>query len=760
MSGTSSSTIAPPSDDAYSTLWQASRTLEHEVVQSADYNLCFECAKLNKIEVTTSERYGSHQTELKRSWSMQELSRNIYCWFCRFLCRICAYGLSRDVFVQCFRKHYRIEVEQEIGLLGNKLLLSADSLEGPGFRVAIRDEPRILKSSPQYSEICQFNYDTHITCNAKHSSSSRKLQKMSFNTQGCSVDFGLVRAWLEVFETSHRKACCSEKKSLPSSGDFRVIDIRDGSIVTAGKYCRYIALSYVWGEDYALRDHRSNSLEPGRFQGLQHLPEEIPQTIEDAISVTRALGETFLWIDAYCIEQENPLRRQSSIREMDLIYNGAFLTICVLSAENVEKGIPGVTTPQSGRFQVITDTDLGTYLGTAFSSTNEVIEGSKWATRAWSFQEGALSKRRLCFDDECVFLLCEQEIFHDILHFDASKDRTVGAFDPGGIYYLGFGCDLNTRHWDFDNYARLTASYSRRSLTFPYDAHNAIAGSLRRICRNIAGFTFISALPVQDIHNALLWFHHTVKGYQNDCTRRSAFPSWSWLGWQGPAEHEFWLQPSRSSASGEADRQKDLFSLVDKAELLYHNVVRLRKSAVVNFDSVTTDCDRAVLVLSTDMAQFQVRLIPPTEEEQKVNLRSYQGDNWQILNQAGDPLLRSYSQGFSGDFYVEFPYRRTPTYLFRLGRKLSDRLRHSGQTVLEFVLLQHWTENVVEEVPKILGFVPKEDVPDRNPSFEDRVWVMIIIRKPDGAAERLAVIWLSAEHWFAADPQFGVVRIK
>jgi hypothetical protein len=50
------------------------------------------------------------------------------------------------------------------------------------------------------------------------------------------------------------------------------------------------------------------------------LPEKVPQTIEDAILVVKALGERFLWVDAYCIDQTNSQERQVMIDNMDLIY--------------------------------------------------------------------------------------------------------------------------------------------------------------------------------------------------------------------------------------------------------------------------------------------------------------------------------------------------------------------------------------------------------------------------------------------------------
>jgi hypothetical protein len=51
--------------------------------------------------------------------------------------------------------------------------------------------------------------------------------------------------------------------------------------------------------------------------------------IEDVIQVVQCLGQRFLWIDAYCINQNDPAEVQETVTRMDDIYENALLTICI-----------------------------------------------------------------------------------------------------------------------------------------------------------------------------------------------------------------------------------------------------------------------------------------------------------------------------------------------------------------------------------------------------------------------------------------------
>lgn len=74
------------------------------------------------------------------------------------------------------------------------------------------------------------------------------------------------------------------------------------------------------------------------------LPEHLPQTIEDSITVVKALGVQYLWVDRYCIKQVHAADKQFQISQMAKIYGRAYATICALGPHG-NYGLHGVSIP-------------------------------------------------------------------------------------------------------------------------------------------------------------------------------------------------------------------------------------------------------------------------------------------------------------------------------------------------------------------------------------------------------------------------------
>lgn len=89
--------------------------------------------------------------------------------------------------------------------------------------------------------------------------------------------------------------------------DFRLIDIDTMCIVYAPRKAKYVALSYVWGRTsiprLTLTSHNEEALL--RPKGLEANRSKIPNTILDAITVFRKLGERYLWVDSLCLLQDH-----------------------------------------------------------------------------------------------------------------------------------------------------------------------------------------------------------------------------------------------------------------------------------------------------------------------------------------------------------------------------------------------------------------------------------------------------------------------
>lgn len=54
------------------------------------------------------------------------------------------------------------------------------------------------------------------------------------------------------------------------------------------------------------------------------------------------LGERYLWVDQYCIDQNDADDKHAQIGNMAAIFEGAYATIVAFSATDSASGLPGV----------------------------------------------------------------------------------------------------------------------------------------------------------------------------------------------------------------------------------------------------------------------------------------------------------------------------------------------------------------------------------------------------------------------------------
>ncbi|KAM7209818.1 HET domain containing protein [Rhypophila decipiens] len=166
---------------------------------------------------------------------------------------------------------------------------------------------------------------------------------------------------------------------------------------------KYIALSYCWGGPQEIMT-TSSTLQSHTLS----LPKSLPQTIQDAVTVTRRLGFRYLWVDALCIIQDDQTDISTEISSMGLIYKNATLTIAAASATTVKDGflqnrsVSGVC-----RLPLfLNDLECG-----SLWLRNPSMEHAKEPldTRAWALQEFLLSPRILYFATKDLLWKCQSD---------------------------------------------------------------------------------------------------------------------------------------------------------------------------------------------------------------------------------------------------------------------------------------------------------------------------------------------------------------
>jgi hypothetical protein len=175
--------------------------------------------------------------------------------------------------------------------------------------------------------------------------------------------------------------------------ELRVIDCHSLEIVPAPLGVTYVALSYVWGQSKAAKSDTSKG-DKSQTATTSRLPSDVPGVISDSVTVAKALGFRYLWVDRYCISQTDEASKALQISQMDLVYRTAELTIIAAAGEGEDYGLPGVGDRPRIPPPAVT---IGTSVMTGeMVDPQHSIEFSKWATRGWTVRK--LGHITLVFD--------------------------------------------------------------------------------------------------------------------------------------------------------------------------------------------------------------------------------------------------------------------------------------------------------------------------------------------------------------------------
>ncbi|KAI5868703.1 hypothetical protein GGS23DRAFT_546828 [Durotheca rogersii] len=251
------------------------------------------------------------------------------------------------------------------------------------------------------------------------------------------VNTSLIRSWLEICTTHHKETCGMlpwySEGSFPSC--FRVINAVTYTLVDAPRDCRYCALSYVWGDTTVFKTTTKNLDEVRREGGIRNLSDQISRTVLDAISLVREIGETYLWVDAVCIVQDDEQDKATQIKHMDEVYSRAVLTIVAAGGSDSNSGLPGVWPHLRTLSQVTEEVDDILRISLPLEPSRK-LRHSVWNSRAWTFQEEVLSARTLVFIDDQVFWKCKCSTWFEDIISEASE--TFSGW-PGSLTSLRRG---------------------------------------------------------------------------------------------------------------------------------------------------------------------------------------------------------------------------------------------------------------------------------------------------------------------------------
>ncbi|KAI8662094.1 HET domain-containing protein [Fusarium sp. Ph1] len=371
-----------------------------------------------------------------------------------------------------------------------------------------------------------------------------QLQHISaFATDEACIN--LVRSWVHTCNNDHRTATCLPEHLPPLPR--RILDV--GSSETDPRsvirLCEtkeapgsYIALSHCWGdreEQYRCETRRDNITQ--RLNAIEW--SELPKTFQDSVTITRALGIRYLWIDSLCIIQHDDEDWEQESKCMARIYQDSYLTIAAAVGQSDSDGFVKerreTFRPHEAARGIYWREEVDHFVHNRLEPL---------ATRAWCFQERLVPRRVLTFHRAEVTFECR------LAHWcECGRNESYGL-TPDRIAHdrmLLKGAATEEELVDYW-YSTIIRDYTRLSLSYERDRLPALSAIASQIHAKTGG-RCVAGIWVNQLLDGLRWRCYGRAGFNKDFKRQIFLPmamqdgeckapSWSWASTEGPITYD------------------------------------------------------------------------------------------------------------------------------------------------------------------------------------------------------------------------------
>jgi hypothetical protein len=267
---------------------------EEDLQDCGDDQLCETCRQIDLQPLLKSPSKNAYLIDYQLPYIRMTFSEG--CRFCCLLLRGSPSRWKRDGFEFDLQASSYFAISKTQGY--DKVVKTYDD------NVAGRDSS-ILKVNPSGEHRLDVFGDDWIFCRPHLESSDGLFQPRPISRV---CDYSVVRSWLKNCIDFHN--CDGDDVPTLIQG-MRLIDCLNLNVVAATSASRWIALSYVWGPQ-----HQPNAADVTGSTAMTDLG-QIPKTVRDAIIVTNNLGYRYLWVDEFCIDQNDETHRLDQIQKMD-----------------------------------------------------------------------------------------------------------------------------------------------------------------------------------------------------------------------------------------------------------------------------------------------------------------------------------------------------------------------------------------------------------------------------------------------------------
>ncbi|KAK1751356.1 heterokaryon incompatibility protein-domain-containing protein [Echria macrotheca] len=569
----------------------------HPLTSSPGVSICFEdsvcgsCQSLvdaivAKLAATSSPDETDKVEDRRREWPHHDGSVPallISAGKCN-LCRIISKELGRN---DSCCENYTVEVPQ-------------DKPNGTSFRVIPKTLPHQLSPAIERWDFRLYQrVESSTACQKDDGHSNNKFLLPGWYKTDRELTFvpgnypdtpevaRTVQGWMDRCKTSH-PSCSRTRVNSPLPKRILDLSAPDGKIhlyESKGETVPYATLSYCWGKSVALKTTASNYSQ--HLQGIRL--DAFPRTLRECIPLCKSLGFRYLWIDALCIIQDDPLDWAQQSAAMTAIYHGGSLNIAVTDSVDCDEGVVRETAEFSAAIGTLrsvqvagssSDIEVGDAVNIrVFGLPKPGIHPQNESvlySRGWVLQESLVSVATLFITHnylvwECCSERCEEglEPSEPFAGIHPTRQPTLKAswlvannawlndLDLAGVHDH-WGVDMECwvmsrplrQEW-FRIWYYWVAHLSRRRLTFSTDKLPSLAGLASKLATSGHG-TYVAGLWKEDLIIGLSWFP------QGTLIRHKArAPSWSWASVDGPFGY-LWCLMLGTKFQGRRQMKEDL----------------------------------------------------------------------------------------------------------------------------------------------------------------------------------------------------------
>lgn len=378
-------------------------------------------------------------------------------------------------------------------------------------------------------------------------------------------NLAFASTWIDECAQTHKDCAPLERKALPT----RVIEVgiegvSEPRLLETGNLLGvYTALSHCWG-DHVRRDQLTTTHNKGRR--LRALPfQAMAPTFKDAIIATRSLGYRYLWIDVFCIVQDDD---QDWARECGLMAPVFANAAVVLAASYASSSDVGFLHARSrsmpsaifgGFWERFPNGDIqvGPHtLGVEMQAVGRFKDPS-WvrighdalSRRAWAYQEKALCTRILNFHREQLVFECRH---------GRRYERRPTYFRKRNPFLSENVLLPLAEYSGPSNWRKAVKNVTSRFITYGNDVLPALAGIASRY-QNLTGHTFAAGLWRETFLEDMAWTTSSHGSSNAKYASTSWSPSWSWASCPGSVDF-VWDDPMAIRQTEAAAEVLDLAS--------------------------------------------------------------------------------------------------------------------------------------------------------------------------------------------------------